>query len=99
MNRGTSRPGRRVYLLLVAAEGFKRAGTADGTELMKAIRATNIAEHIMIGGPITFDDKGQNNNIPSAMIQNRNRTPTVVMSAESATMTSVLPMPPRQGRT
>jgi branched-chain amino acid transport system substrate-binding protein len=85
--------------LLVAAEGFKRAGTANGAEMMKAIRATNIVEHIMIGGPITFDDKGQNNNIPSAMIQNRNRTPTVVMPAESATMAPVLPMPPWQGRT
>ena len=99
MNRGTSRPGRRVYLLLVAAEGFKRAGTADGAELMKAIRATNIADHIMIGAPIAFDDKGQNNNVPSAMIQNRNRTPTVVMPAESATMAPVFPMPPWQGRT
>jgi branched-chain amino acid transport system substrate-binding protein len=85
--------------LLVAADGFKRAGTANGAELMKAIRATNIAEHIMIGGPITFDDKGQNNNIPSAMVQNRNRTPTVVMPAESAAMTPVFPMPPWQGRT
>jgi branched-chain amino acid transport system substrate-binding protein len=66
---------------------------------MKVIRATNIFEHIMIGGPITFVDKGQNNNSRSAMIQNRNRTPTVVMPAESATMTPVLPMPPWQGRT
>jgi branched-chain amino acid transport system substrate-binding protein len=85
--------------LLIAADGFKRAGTADGAELMKAIRATDIAEHVMIGGPITFDAKGQNNNIPSAMIQNRNRTPVVVMPAENATMAPVFPMPPWQGRT
>jgi branched-chain amino acid transport system substrate-binding protein len=84
--------------LLIAADGFKRAGPTDGPELMKAIRATNIAEHIMIGAPITFDAKGQNNNIPSPMIQNRNRTPTVVMPAENATMTPVFPMPPWQGR-
>jgi len=85
--------------LLIAADGFKRAGATDGAELMKAIRAANIAEHIMIGGPITFDTKGQNNNIPSAMIQNRSRTPTVVMPAENATMAPVFPMPPWQGRT
>jgi branched-chain amino acid transport system substrate-binding protein len=84
--------------LLIAADGFKRAGTADGGELIKAIRAANIAEHIMIGGPITFDGKGQNNSIPSAMVQNRNRTPAVVMPAESATMAPVFPMPPWQGR-
>jgi len=53
----------------------------------------------MIGGPITFDDKGQNNNVPSAMVQNRNRAPTVVLPAEDATMAPVFPMPPWQGRT
>jgi branched-chain amino acid transport system substrate-binding protein len=65
---------------------------------MKAIRVTNIAEHVMIGGPITFDDKGQNNNIAAVMVQNRNRTPTVVLPAENATMAPVFPMPPWQGR-
>jgi branched-chain amino acid transport system substrate-binding protein len=85
--------------LLIAADGFKRAGATNGAELMTAIRATQIAEHVMVGGPITFDDKGQNNNIPSAMVQNRSRTPTVVLPAESAAMPPVFPMPPWQGRT
>lgn len=84
--------------LLVAADGFKRAGTGNGPELMAAIRATDIPEHVMIGGPIKFDDKGQNNNIGSAVVQNRNRTPTVVLPEAVATMTPVLPMPPWQGR-
>jgi branched-chain amino acid transport system substrate-binding protein len=84
--------------LLIAADGFKRAGTASSADYMKAIRATNIAEHVMIGPPITFDDKGQNNAIPSAMVQNRSRTPTVVRPADVATMAPVFPMPPWQGR-
>jgi branched-chain amino acid transport system substrate-binding protein len=85
--------------LLVAADGFKRAGTANGPELMQAIRATDIAERVMIGPAIKFDAKGQNLNIPSAAVQNRNRTPTVVLPAAVATMTPVLPMPGWQGRT
>jgi branched-chain amino acid transport system substrate-binding protein len=85
--------------LLVAADGFKRAGTTDGPTLMQAIRSTNIAEHVMIGPPIRFDDKGQNPDIPSAAVQNRNRTPTVVLPAALATMAPVLPMPGWQGRT
>jgi branched-chain amino acid transport system substrate-binding protein len=85
--------------LLVAADGFKRAGTTHGPELMQAIRATNIAEHVMIGPPITFDAKGQNPAIPSAAVQNRNRTPTVVLPATVATMAPVLPMPGWLGRT
>ncbi|HEY2227498.1 MAG TPA: ABC transporter substrate-binding protein [Xanthobacteraceae bacterium] len=85
--------------LLIAAAAFKRAGTAEGAPLMQAIRHTNIADHVMIGPAITFDGKGQNSGIPSACVQNRNRTPTVVLPAAAATMTPVLPEPPWQGRT
>jgi branched-chain amino acid transport system substrate-binding protein len=85
--------------LLIAADAFKRAGSVQGPELMTALKATNIVDHVMIGGPIQFDEKGQNNNISAAVMQNRNRTPTVVLPAEAATMAPVLPMPPWQGRT
>jgi branched-chain amino acid transport system substrate-binding protein len=84
--------------LLVAADGFKRAGTTNGPELMKAIRETNIPDHVMIGPPIKFDEKGQNTGIPSAAVQNRNRTPAVVLPKDAATMDAVLPMPGWQGR-
>ncbi len=85
--------------LLVGADAFKRAGTATGPELMKALMATDLADHAMIGPPIKFDAKGQNVNIPSSCVQNRSQTPTVVLPADVATMTPVLPMPPWQGRT
>ena len=84
--------------LLVAADGFKRAGTANGPELMKAIRETNITDHVMIGPAIKFDEKGQNVGIPSAAVQNRNKTPNVVLPKEAATAEPVLPMPGWQGR-
>ena len=85
--------------LLIAADAHKRAGTATGPELMKAMRETNIAEHVMIGGPIKFDEKGQNVGIPSAVMQNRSRAPAVVLPASVATNQPVFPMPPWQGRT
>jgi branched-chain amino acid transport system substrate-binding protein len=84
--------------LLIAADAFKRAGSGDGIPLMAALKATDIADHVMIGGAIRFDDKGQNNNISSAVMQNRNRVPTVVLPKEAAVMAPVLPMPPWQGR-
>jgi branched-chain amino acid transport system substrate-binding protein len=84
--------------LLVAASAFKRAGTAEGAPLMQAIRATDIADHVMIGPAIRFDDKGQNPGIPSACVQSRNRTPTVVLPTAAATMAPVLPEPSWQGR-
>jgi branched-chain amino acid transport system substrate-binding protein len=90
--------GFTLEALLIAADAYKRAGTSNGPELMKAIRATDIAEHVMIGGPIKFDYKGQNVGIPSAVMQNRNRTPAVVLPASVAAMAPVFPMPPWQGR-
>src|SRR6267154_2558267 len=85
--------------LLVAADAFKRAGTTNGASLMDAVRSTDVANHVMIGPPIRFDAKGQNVGIPSAAVQSRNRTPTVVWPAQAATLAPVLPMPPWQGRT
>ena len=84
--------------IMVGADAFKRAGTADGPALMQAVKATNIAEHVLTGGPITFDEKGQNNNIQAAVVQNRNRTPTVVLPPDVAVAAPVLPMPSWQGR-
>ena len=68
-------------------------------DLMEALRKTKIDQHVMIGGPIQFDAKGQNPNIGSAAVQNRNRTPTVVLPADVAAAAPVLPMPAWQGRT
>jgi branched-chain amino acid transport system substrate-binding protein len=84
--------------ILIAADGFRRAQATAGPALMEAIRATNIAQHVMIGGPIRFDEKGQNPNIGSASVQNIRRTPTVVWPADVATSEPVLPMPGWQGR-
>ena len=84
--------------LLIAADAFKRAGTTDGPALMKAVKETNIKDHVMIGGPIAFSEKGDNLNIASASIQNIKQTPTVVFPAEAATGKPVLPMPSWQGR-
>ena len=84
--------------LLIAADAFKRAGTADGPKLMEAIRATKIDKHVMIGGPIAFDAKGQNQNIGSAVVQNQHQTPVVVYPAEVAAAQPILPMPSWQGR-
>ncbi len=47
----------------------------------------------MLGGPIRFNAKGQNTEIISAAIQNRNLQPTVVLPAASAEMAPVFPVP------
>ena len=77
----------------IAADAYKRAGSADPKDLTDALRQTNIAEHVMTGGPIKFDAKGQNVNIQSAAVQNFDRKPAVVLPSDVASMDAVFPMP------
>src|SRR3954464_921654 len=57
--------------LLVAADAYKRAKTADPKALADAIRATNITENVSTGPGISFDEKGQNDKLKNSAIQNR----------------------------
>jgi branched-chain amino acid transport system substrate-binding protein len=57
--------------LLVAADAYKRAGSADPKALADAIRATDITDNVSIGPGIKFDAKGQNVTLKNAAIQNR----------------------------
>jgi branched-chain amino acid transport system substrate-binding protein len=84
--------------ILIAADAAKRVGATASKALLEALPATNLAEHVMIGGPIAFDSKGQNNNIHSAAIQNRGSKPVVVLPADNAESTPVLPVPGWQNR-
>ena len=79
--------------ILVAADSFKRARTADPKTLADAVRQTNITDKMTLGGPIKFNEKGQVEGIGSACVQNRNLIPTVVLPANAATAKPVFPVP------
>jgi branched-chain amino acid transport system substrate-binding protein len=79
--------------VLIAADAFKRAKSTDPKTLAEAIRQTNIAEKMTLGGPIRFNEKGQVEGIGSACVQNRNLVPTVVLPANAATAKPVFPAP------
>ena len=57
--------------LLIAADAFKRAGSANPKALADAIRATNITNNVSPGPGITFNAKGQNDKMKNSAIQNR----------------------------
>jgi branched-chain amino acid transport system substrate-binding protein len=78
---------------LIVADAYKRAGSAKPEALVEALKATNIRDRIMIGGAITFNEKGQNVNLPSGAIQIRDGKPAVVLPPESAVMAPVFPVP------
>ncbi len=93
-------PGERLELnsgfgyegILVAADAFKRAGSAKPADLHAALRTTDIQEHLMFGGPIQFDAKGQNNNIGGAMLQIVKDEPVLVGPSSIAQAQPRLPM-------
>lgn len=78
----------------IVADAFKRAGSAKPADLHAALKQTNIADHPMDGGPITFDAKGQNVNIGVPLLQNQNQEPVVIAPANSAQAKPKLPMTP-----
>ncbi len=79
--------------LLVAAQAWLTAKSTKPGDLMEALRKTRIDQHVIIGGPIQFDAKGQNVTIKAAAVENLKRKPTVVMPLESAAAPLVFPMP------
>jgi len=60
---------------------------------MDALRKVKIKDHVIIGGPIEFDAKGQNPNIQIAALQNQKRKPMVVLPQASAEAQLVFPPP------
>jgi branched-chain amino acid transport system substrate-binding protein len=79
--------------MLVAAHAWLAAKSTKPGELMEALRKTRIEQHVMVGGPIEFDAKGQNVNIKAAAVENLKRKPTVVLPLNSAVAPLVFPMP------
>jgi branched-chain amino acid transport system substrate-binding protein len=79
--------------ILIAADAYKRTKSAHPNAMIEALRATKIDDHVMVGGPIQFNPKGQNVNIKSAAVQNLKRQPVVVLPADSAAAKPVFPMP------
>ena len=79
--------------MLIAAQAWLAAKSTKADALMDALRQTKIDQHVMVGGPIQFDAKGQNVNIKAAAVENLKRKPTVVMPLDSAAAPLVFPMP------
>ena len=79
--------------MLIAAQAWLAAKSTKPDALMDALRKIKIDQHVMVGGPIQFDAKGQNVNIKAAAVENFKRKPTVVMPLDSAAAPLVFPMP------
>ncbi len=84
--------------LLVAADAYKRAGSADPKALADAIRTTNITDNVSIGPGIQFNAKGQNDKLKEGTIQNRGGKLVTLAPKDAANAKPEWPMTPYQSR-
>jgi branched-chain amino acid transport system substrate-binding protein len=84
--------------LLVAADAYKRARSADPKALADAIRTTNITDNVSIGPGIQFNDKGQDDKLRNAAIQNRGGKLLTVAPKAASNAKPELPMRPYDRR-
>lgn len=79
--------------VMIAVDSFIRAKSAAGPALADAIRKTRIENHVMSGGVLQFNEKGQNVNIKSVTLQNLDQRPKVVLPLDIAEDNLLLPLP------
>ena len=84
--------------LLIAADAYKRAGSADPKALAEALHATNISDNATIGPGIKFDAKGQNTGVKCGAIQNRGGKQVTIAPKQAANAKLEWPMKPYQDR-
>jgi len=84
--------------LLVAADAYKRAGSADPKALADALHATNITDNATIGPGIKFDAKGQNTGVKCGAIQNRAGKQVTIAPKQAANAKLEWPMKSYQDR-
>ena len=84
--------------LLVAADAYKRAGSADPKALADAIRKTNITDNVSIGEGIQFNEKGQNDKVKDGATQNRGGKCVVLAPKMASNATPEWPMRPYDRR-
>jgi branched-chain amino acid transport system substrate-binding protein len=84
--------------LLIAADAYKRAGSADPKALADAIRKTDIKDNAAIGPGIQFDTKGQNDKIVGGGIQNRDGKLITVAPKDAANGKPEWPLKPYNKR-
>jgi len=83
-----------AYLgLLVIADALERAKSTKSEDIVAALRKTYLKQDLMVGGAVTFDQKGDNVNADSAMVQIFEGSIKVVLPLKAAEAKYLYPMP------
>lgn len=83
-----------AYLgMLVVADALEKAKSTKAEDILAALRKTYLKQDLMVGGAVTFDDRGDNANADAAMIQILSGSLKVVLPAKAAEAKYIHPMP------
>jgi branched-chain amino acid transport system substrate-binding protein len=82
----------------VASDAYKRAKSTDPKALADAIRKTDIKDNVSTGPGIAFNEKGQNDKLKNAAIQNRNGKLVTVAPQGATNAKAEWPMKPYDKR-
>jgi branched-chain amino acid transport system substrate-binding protein len=100
-HKGVNLNTNQIYTfeaLMVAADAYKRAKSADPKALADAIRTTNITDNVSTGPGIQFNAKGQNDKLRNSAIQNRGGKLVTVAPKGSTNAKAEWPMRPYDKR-
>lgn len=79
--------------ILVIADALERAGSTDKDALRDALRATKLVKKTSIGGPIEFDQRGDNIGAGAGLMQLQGGKSRIVYPSEFTTAKVVYPVP------
>jgi branched-chain amino acid transport system substrate-binding protein len=79
--------------VLIAADAYKRAGSAKPEALAEALRHTDLKDNVTIGPGVTFNAYGQNPEAQNLAVQNRDGHPRVILPRHAAEREVVFPVP------
>jgi branched-chain amino acid transport system substrate-binding protein len=83
-----------AYLgVLVVADAIERAKSTKPENIVAALRKTYLKQDLMVGGAVTFDQRGDNVNADSAMVQIFEGSIKVVLPQKAAETKYAYPMP------
>jgi branched-chain amino acid transport system substrate-binding protein len=85
--------GYAYLATMVLADAIERAGSTETDAIVAALRKTNYKESPMVGGPVIFDENGDNINASSAMVQVLEGKVKVVLPKEASEADYVFPVP------
>jgi branched-chain amino acid transport system substrate-binding protein len=84
--------GYSYEAVIVMADVFERAKSTESDAVVDAIKKTRYADNLMVaGGPVTFNEIGDNPNASTAMIQILGGKPVVVWPKDAAAQKYVFP--------